>query len=571
MKFTKNLFAKVAMLVATVVVAIAIYGFASPKRDFEFVKYLSIFQSIFTELDAYYVDEIDVKKSAEAGINAMLASLDPYTNYIREEDMDDFKFMTTGEYGGVGSIISMSDTCYIMIREIYQNLPADKAGLLPGDYIVNINGKDAKGMTVKNVSDELRGTPNTIAKLKVWRKGTPKLLDFDVTRQKIQISPVPYYGMLDDEIGYIVLTSFTENCAQEVMKAFLDLKNKHNAKKMIFDLRDNPGGLLDEALSIVNMFVPKGSSILSTKGRDKSFDKVMKSYNTPVDTEMPMVVLISRGSASASEIVAGALQDLDRAVIMGERSFGKGLVQGTREIGYNNALKLTTAKYYTPSGRCIQALDYSHRDADGAVGYVPDSLISEFKTKNGRTVFDGGGISPDIMEKRVRTNNIMAAVVLNDIVFHYAVDYRIKHKSIPMGKAFKLTDADYEAFCAYVKTFKDFSYKSYTNERFKQLVTAAKEDNYYNDNKALFDQMEKQLAPNLDKDLRTSRELIQPVLEYTIARSYHYEAGRIMKALEYDEWVKDAVSTLNDTARYNGLLDGSVPSHAGDKRMVNKE
>lgn len=571
MKPIKKLTTKITLILASVLIITAIFGFSSDKREFEIIKQLKIFQAIVSELNTYYVDEPDIKKTIEAGINGMLASLDPYTNYIREEDMEDFKFMTTGEYGGVGSIISMSDTCYIMTREIYKGLPADKAGFIPGDYIIEINGKDAKNMKVSDVSNELRGTPGTPAKVKVWRRTTDEILNLTAIREKIQINPVTYYGMADSETGYIVLSNFTEDCSDKVMQAFIDLKTNHNAKKLILDLRGNPGGLLDEALNIVNMFVPKGSALLSTKGRLRAYDKTFRAHRDPIDTEIPLVVLISRSSASASEIVAGALQDLDRAIIIGQRSFGKGLVQGTREISYNNGLKLTTAKYYTPSGRCIQALDYSHRDKDGAVGFVPDSLISEFKTLNGRSVFDGGGVSPDIMIKLDEMSTITYSLIINDIIFRYAVDYRGKHKSIAAPKDFTLTDEDYNKFCEFVKNQKDFTYKSRTDEVFKKLKEVAVKEKNYEQNKEFFAAMENKLKPNLERDLKNNRKEIQEAIESEILTSYYYQQGPYPKSIMNDNSIKEAISTLNDSNRYKGLLDGSIASHAGDKRTANSK
>lgn len=568
---SKNIRTKIMVFCGAVVVAFSVYAFSNPKQDFEIVKQFKIFSDIISEINDYYVDEPDIKKMVDAGINSMLASLDPYTNYIREEDMDDFKFMTTGEYGGVGSIISASDTCYIMTREIYKGMPADKAGFIPGDYIIEINGKDGRNMKVSDVSNELRGVPGTSANVKVWRRATDEILTLTPIREKIQINPVVYYGMVDAQTGYIALTSFTEDCADEVGKAFSDLTINKHAKRMILDLRGNPGGLLDEALKIVNMFVPTGSVLLSTKGRLSSYDKVFRAHRKPIDTEIPLTVLISRSSASASEIVAGALQDLDRAVIIGQRSFGKGLVQSTREISYNNGLKLTTAKYHTPSGRCIQALDYSNRNKDGAVGYVPDSLISEFKTKGGRTVYDGGGVSPDIMIKEDDISNVTYSLIVNDVIFRYAVDYRAKHKRIASPEVFELSDREYEDFCKFVEEQDDFTYKSLTNETFKKLVKVAEKDNYYADNKELFNEMEKRLKPNLKKDLTASRKEIQILVENEILTSYYYENGSYPHALKSDKSVICAKELLADKARYEGMLDGSVESHAGDKRMVNNE
>lgn len=541
------------------------YSFKGDKRNFEIIKNLDIFYSVFKELNAYYVDETDPKKLVRKAIDEMLASLDPYTNYIPEEEMDDFRFMTTGEYGGVGSIISLSDTCYVMFREIYEGKPADRAGLRNGDYIVEINGKDAKNMKVNDVSDNLRGEAGTEAKVKVWRMGEKKLIEKSIKREKVQINPVSFYGMLDAQTGYIDFNNFTQDCSKEIVKALNELK-KQGAKKLILDLRDNPGGLLDEAIKIVNLFVPKGSEVLSTRGKISMYDKTYKAPSAPIDTEIPIAVLISRRSASAAEIVAGALQDLDRAVIVGQRSFGKGLVQSTREIEYNGGLKLTTAKYYIPSGRCIQAIDYSHRDKDGAVGFVADSLISEFKTKGGRKVFDGGGVSPDIHVTLPEISNIIYALVANDLIFRYAVRYRMQHTSIAAPENFKLSDSDYADFCNFVSSQPKFTYKSESNEELKKLISAAKRDKYYDDNKGLFDQMQTSLAPNLQKDLASARTDVQILLENEILTSYYYQRGAAKHAVQNDPEIKKALETIENEPTYTGLLNGTVASHAGDKR-----
>lgn len=565
MTLRKKLYAIAA--VATVSSAgMAIMGFSSDKRNFEIIKNLDIFYSVFKELNAYYVDETDPKKLVKTAIDKMLESLDPYTNYIPEEEMDDFKFMTTGEYGGVGSIISLSDTCYVMFREVYEGKPADKAGIRNGDYIVEINGKDAKNMKVSDVSDNLRGEPKTDAKIKIWRMGEPKLIEKTVRREKVQINPVSYYGMVSAETGYIDFNNFTQDCSKEIENALNDLK-KQGAKRLVLDLRDNPGGLLDEAIKIVNLFVPKGSEVLSTKGKISMYDKTYKAPKDPVDTEIPIVVLVSRRSASAAEIVAGAFQDLDRAVIVGQRSFGKGLVQSTREIEYNGGLKMTTAKYYIPSGRCIQAIDYSHRDKDGAVGLVADSLISEFKTKGGRVVYDGGGVSPDIHVDVPSIANITYALVANDIIFKYMRHYRMSHASIAPAESFTLSDKEYEEFCRFVEAQQPkFTYKSESNEELKKLIKAAKRDKYYDSNKELFDNMEKSLKPNLSQDLVTAREEIQDLIESEILVSYYYHRGAAKHAIKVDPEIQKAISTIEDAALYNGLLNGSVASHAGDKR-----
>lgn len=565
MTFKKKLYT-IGGIFALGITGATLYGFSGDKRNFEIIKNLDIFYSVFKELNAYYVDETDPKKLVRTAIDKMLESLDPYTNYIPEEDMDDFKFMTTGEYGGVGSIISLSDTCYVMFREVYEGKPADRAGIRNGDYIVEINGKNAKGMKVSDVSDNLRGEPNTDAKIKIWRMGEPKLIEKTVRREKVQINPVSYYGMVNSETGYIDFNNFTQDCSKEIENAINDLK-KQGAKRLVLDLRDNPGGLLDEAIKIVNLFVPKGSEVLSTKGKISMYDKTYKAPKEPLDTEIPIVVLVSRRSASASEIVAGALQDLDRAVIVGQRSFGKGLVQSTREIEYNGGLKMTTAKYYIPSGRCIQSIDYSHRDKDGAVGLVADSLISEFKTKGGRVVYDGGGVSPDVHLDVPSAANITYALVANDLIFKYMRHYRASHPTIASAESFSLTDSEYKEFSEFVELQQPkFTYKSESNEEFKKLIKAAQRDKYYDNNKSLFDEMETALKPDLKKDLATSREEIQELIESEILISYYYHKGAAKHAIKTDPEIQQAIKTVEDTETYKGLLDGSIPSHAGDKR-----
>lgn len=568
----KKVLATAGCTVALGTVATLIYGFGSDKRNFEIIKNLDIFYSVFKELNTYYVDETDPKKLVKKAIDEMLSSLDPYTNYIPEEDMEDFRFITTGEYGGVGSIISMSDTCYVMFREVYQGMPADRAGVHNGDYIVEINGKDAKNFKVNEISEQLRGEPGTNTVLKIMRTGENKLIEKTIKREKVAINPVSYYGMLDAETGYIDMNNFTQDCAKEVKNALIDLKKNHGAKKLVLDLRENPGGLLDEAIKMVSLFVPKGSEVLSTKGKISMYDKTYKTSTEPIDTEIPIVVLVSRRSASASEIVAGALQDLDRAVIVGQRTFGKGLVQSTREIEYKGGLKITTAKYYIPSGRCIQAIDYSHRNKDGAVGLVPDSLISEFKTKGGRVVYDGGGVSPDVHCKLPDAANITYALVANDVIFRYAVHYRSTHPTIAPATSFTLSDQEYAEFCNFVSSQHKFTYKSESNEELKKLIKAAKRDQYYENNRELFDKMAVALEPNLKKDLESANEEIRQLIESEILVSYYFHRGAAPHALNIDPEVKTALETLNSENQYQGLLDGSVASHAGDKRKsIEKE
>lgn len=544
-------------------------AFKGDKKNFEVVQNLDIFHSLFKELNMSYVDDIDSKKLIKTAIDNMLKSLDPYTNYIPHEEMEDFKLQTTGEYGGVGSVISLSDTSmYIMVREIYPDMPAHKAGLQPGDYFLEVGGVDVRNKKVAEVSDLLRGKPDTDCKLKILRNG--KEITTTAHRQKIQISAVPYSTVLDGNVGYIVLTSFTSKCADEVARCVTNLKAQ-GATSIILDLRGNPGGLLDESLKLANLFIPRGSKILSTKGRVQINNRTYTATANPIDTVIPMVVMVNRGSASASEIVSGSLQDMDRAVILGQRSYGKGLVQTTREIEYNNALKLTTAKYYIPSGRCIQALDYSHRDESGAVGYVPDSLISEFKTLHGRTVYDGGGISPDIYLEPEKYSNISVSLIAYNLPFFYAIKYVRENPVIPDSKSFALSDAEYADFCKFVAEHNKFEYKSRTFEAVKELEKAAKYDKYFDDNSALFEQLRAQLKPQLQKDLEINKAEIKELIETEIMVTKYYRAGGLAQGLKYDKEVKEAISILKDKARYNGLLDGSVESHAGDKRKSNQK
>ncbi len=408
----------------TLLLGSSVMFYAFNDKDFQISKNLDIFVSLFRELNLYYVDDINPEKLIETGINSMLASLDPYTTFIPESEMADFRFMTTGKYGGIGALIRKAGD-YSMISEPYKGFPAFNAGLQAGDTIISIDSTSIKGKSISDVSELLKGTPNTQLNLVIKRIGVKEPISKTLTREEVTINNVPYYGMLDDSIGYVRLTSFTKDAANDVKKALLDLKTK-NAKSIILDLRGNPGGLLVEAVGVSNLFVPKGQEIVSTKGRVKQWDQTYVTTNPAVDPDIPLVVLVNHGSASASEIVSGSLQDLDRAVIVGQRTFGKGLVQTTRPLSYNTELKVTTAKYYIPSGRCIQALDYSHRNPDGSVGHIPDSLISAFKTKDGRTVYNGGGIKPDITINGETPGAITINLYAKNMLFDYATLYKIK-------------------------------------------------------------------------------------------------------------------------------------------------
>ncbi|MBP6512734.1 MAG: S41 family peptidase, partial [Bacteroidia bacterium] len=428
-KISKN-FRRFRMYILALVVGMGLYSFKSANDNFfELSRNLDIFTTVLRELTVYYVDPTDPKLLVEECINSMLESLDPYTQFIPEDDAEDYRFITTGQYGGIGALIGQRGED-VIITDPYEGFPAQKSGLQAGDIIRAIDDKAVKGKKYDEISKMLKGQPNTPISIKVERKGSAELVALKLMREEITIKNVPYYGVTEDQYGYIRLGSFTDYAGQEVKHAVEDLVNKQKVKGLILDLRGNPGGLLNEAVNIVNVFVDKGQEVVSTKGKVKEWDKVYRSLNPSVDTKTPLVVLVSSGSASAAEIVSGALQDLDRAVIIGQRTFGKGLVQTTRPLTYNSQLKITTAKYYIPSGRCIQALDYTHRNPDGSVGKVPDSLISEFKTKMGRKVFDGGGISPDFATETPTISSISRSLINNYILFDYATEFKISHPAI---------------------------------------------------------------------------------------------------------------------------------------------
>ena len=545
-------------IVATLVLLLAVTsGFLinQETRDFRIAKNLDIFYSMFRELNTFYVDDIDPDKTIKAGIDNMLKTLDPYTVYYPESDVDDFTFMTTGKYGGIGSLIR-SNGEYVVISEVYKGFPADQSGIKAGDILKKVDGASLKGYTSDKVSDKLKGNPGTELSLTIERNG--KENEYKLKREKIAVPPVPYYGMLDSKTGYIRFTNFTQNCIEDVRNALTELKTK-NPEQIILDLRGNPGGLLTEAVEIVNLFVGPGNEVVSTKGKVKQFDESFKTTKTAVDEKIPLAVIINRGSASASEIVAGAIQDLDRGVIIGQRSYGKGLVQITRPLSYNTQLKVTTAKYYIPSGRCIQARDFSHPNEDGSVGLIPDSLISEFKTKNGRTVKDGGGIAPDVENIPETLSQIAGELYLRNYIFDYATSYFWNHQEIKSPEQFTYTEKDYEEFKALLIK-RNFSYKTVTEESLGELVSNAKKEKYYDMHKDLFTALEKDLAHSLDEDLKINRKEITDLISDEIISRYFYEAGAIAWTLKDDEQVAKAVEVLNNKSLYSSILKGEAGS-----------
>lgn len=543
---------KLRKLVFTLVVAagsaIFLFGFTNDQKNFEIAKNLDIYYSLFRELNAFYVDDIQPNKLVKASIDKMLESLDPYTNYISEEDVEDFRFMTTGEYAGIGALISKQNN-NIIIAEPYEGFPAQKSGLKAGDIILEVEGKSTTTMTTEDVSNLLKGPAMKPVKIKLQRPGEKKSFEVDVVRQKIVIDAVPYYGMVDEKTAYIRLSNFTQDCGDEVKKAYSELKNKHNPESLILDLRSNPGGLLIESVKIMNLFVPRGSEIVSTRGKVKEWDNVYKATQQPLDTTVRIAVITDRGSASASEIVAGAMQDLDRGLVIGTRTFGKGLVQTTRDLSYNTKLKVTTAKYYVPSGRCIQALDYSHRNEDGSVGVVPDSLISEFKTRMGRKVYDGGGVVPDIKVEQEDLSSLAVELVTRFTIFDYATRFAASTPSIPQPEEFTITDAIYNDFTAFVKN-NGFRYDSETGDAFAELLKTARSEKYYEVASEEFKALEARLKPDLDKDMQLFRKEISDLLKDEIVGRYYYQKGAIRAALRDDPDIIKAREILKDQAGY---------------------
>lgn len=527
-------------------------SFTYTDNYFEVSKNLDIFGTLFKQLNTSYVDEVQPGDLMKKGIDAMLESLDPYTNYIPEEAVEDFRTTMTGEYGGIGALVRQKGE-YVVISEPYKGFAAEKAGLRAGDIILEANGVSTKGKKTDDMSKILKGQAGTPVRLKIERPGEKKPFEVSLVREEIKNKNVPYYGVLENNVGYIKLSGFTDKAAEEVAAALNDLKKKHNIQALVFDLRGNPGGLLREAVSIVNIFVDKGNLICSTKGKVKEWDRQHKASATPIDPAIPVTVLVSRGSASASEIVSGSLQDLDRAVVVGQRSFGKGLVQQNFPLTYNSQLKVTVAKYYIPSGRCIQALDYSHKKADGTVGKVPDSLITAFKTKNGRTVWDGLGVSPDIRVPGQKTSNVAVSLLNKSIIFDWVTQYRIEHATIAPAASFRLTDQEFEAFLAYLKD-KDYTYTTRSEKALEDLKKQAEKEKYYNDIEQEFDALKKKMTDRKSNDISAHRAEIKSLVENEIVSRYYYAEGRIQYALSDDPDVKEALAVLKDPQRYRSIL-----------------
>jgi len=535
------------------VLAVFAFSFTPPaERYFEIAKNLDIFASLFKEVNALYVDEVNPNQLIRTGIDAMLGSLDPYTNFIAEDEVETYRTLNTGQYGGIGAVTRVIGNRTV-VTMIYEGYPAAKNGLKIGDEVVKMDGMELAKLSMEEANQLMRGQVGTIVKLEVKRIGVEGLIPLEFKRDKVKISNVPYAGMVGNNVGYIQLVDFTPDAGKEVKNSVVKLKEQ-GATGIILDLRDNPGGLLFEAVNICNIFLPKGKPVVTTKGKTQDSNVSYETLNSPVDLEIPLVVLINRGSASASEIVAGTLQDYDRAIIIGEKSFGKGLVQLPRPLSYNTQVKITTAKYYTPTGRCIQILDYTHRREDGSAGAIPDSLKKIFKTTHGRTVYDGGGIDPDIVVEGEEIATVTQVLYTNGFIFDYASLYASEHPTIPAARDFKLSDKEYDSFVMWVKS-KHYNYQSPVEVELSLLKEQARRERYYDELRPQFEQITEMLKENRKKDLYTFKDQIKTLLEQDIVSRYYLEPGTTEVEFKYDQDIKRSIDILNNAAEYKSTLN----------------
>jgi carboxyl-terminal processing protease len=540
-------------LVVLVVGGGAIMAYSEKDKYFEIAKNLDIFAAFYRELNTYYVDDLPPEKLMHKGIDAMLEETDPYTDFIPEENLDELKFMATGKYGGVGISVN-TDSDRTVITDIYEGSPMDKAGVKPGDLILSLDGKSTQGMDQDEISHILKGNPGTELDMVIKKPVSGEESTKKIIREEINVMPVSFSGMTGNDIGYIRMTQFTENSGELVQQTFEDLKKAHpNMKGLILDLRGNPGGLLDEAVDVANIFVEKNKTIVSTRGKVKNWDREYKTEEQAVDPKIPLAVLTNRSSASASEIVAGSIQDLDRGVIVGQRSFGKGLVQTTRPLPYNAKLKVTTAKYYTPSGRCIQAIDYSHRSDDGEVSAVPDSMRKYFSTADGRKVRDGGGIEPDDAVAPTLLSQVAITLLRKQYIFDYATQYYYSHPKIASAGTFTLTDDEFADFLHYLDG-RNYSYKTRSEEALDNFAATAKREKYYDAVAKEFDALQQKMKHDKKQDLLKNQTEIKHLLEEEIVNRYYMQRGRIEKSLASDNDVMEAVAVLHDSERYQKLL-----------------
>jgi len=521
-------------------------------RTFRISKNLNIYNSIFRELDMFYVDTLNYDKIVRTSIDKMLGNLDPYTVYIPEEETEDLTFMTTGEYAGIGALI-MKKGDDIVVSEVYEGMPAQRNDIRAGDIILEVDGQKTTGMSVDKVSALLRGIPNTQIKIKIKRYGEKKIIEKKFIREKIQIKPIVYAGQVAEKIGYIQLGEFTDGVAFELKSSLNELVKNYHITSLVLDIRSNGGGLVDEAVKILGYFLPKGTEVVTTRGKNKELDRIYKTPTEPIYPDMKLAILVNRSSASASEILAGAIQDLDRGVIIGERTFGKGLVQNIRAINFGGHLKVTTAKYYIPSGRCIQAIDYNHRNEDGSVGYVPDSLTSEFSTRNGRKVRDGGGIVPDILTDSSQKLNIAHYIYAQNLYFDFATQYAYQHPSIAPPDSFELSEKDFNDFVNFLKERK-FTYTSQTEKYYNQLYQIAEIEGLDSIAQPEFEALKKKLTPDIDKNIQANKNDIVDFLSLEIIKRYYFQKGQIQYSLRNDNDLQSALEVLQSEDKYKKIL-----------------
>jgi carboxyl-terminal processing protease len=537
-----------------VVAGLAFVSLKQDDRLFEIARNLDIYATLFKELNAYYVDEINPNQLIKTSIDGMLRSLDPYTVYYAEDDIEDYMTMTTGKYNGIGAMVNSADGKHTVMM-VYEDTPAQKAGLQLGDEIKKINGIDLSTREDFDTGKLLKGQTQTSVTLTIQRYGIPKPIEVTINRDIVKVTNVPYYGMISEDVGYIDLKDFTATASREVKAAFQELKGK-GMKHLILDLRDNPGGLLNMAIEISNIFIPKGEEVVTTKGKVKEWNKAYTAYNPALDTEIPIAILTNGRSASAAEIVSGVIQDYDRGVLIGQRTYGKGLVQTTRDLSYNTKMKITTAKYYIPSGRCIQAIDYAHRNDDGSVGKLPDSLMTAFKTRNGRVVYDGGGILPDIVTEKETYSPLALSLARNRLFFDYAMKYHFEHATIKPAKEFHLTDAEYSDFAKWLSS-KEYDYTTQVEKDLNDLEASAKKEKSIDVIQDQLKGLRAKLAHSKDNDLQLSKTEIKRILEEEILKHYYLEKGMREASFNEDSEVKEAIKLFKDNARYNEILKGT--------------
>jgi carboxyl-terminal processing protease len=535
-----------------VIVVIILFSYTDPgERYFEIAKNLDIFATLFKEVNTYYVDDINPNKLMRTGIEAMLESLDPYTNYIPEDDIEDYRTLTTNQYGGIGALIGRNNNKNLIIMP-YEGFPAEKKGLKIGDELIEVDGVDVRDKSTGEISKLLKGQANTDVELTIIRYGVDKPMNFNLKREKITIDNVPYSGMVSSDVGYIKLTDFTTSAGKEVSRALEKLKEE-GATKVILDLRDNPGGLLNEAVNVTNVFIPRGQEVVSTKGKMTDWNKTYRALNNPIDTEIPLAVLTNSRSASASEIVSGTIQDYDRGVLVGTKTFGKGLVQATRPLSYNSQLKVTTAKYYIPSGRCIQAINYGERNEDGSVKRIPDSLKVEFETNNGRIVYDGGGIDPDVVVEDKNLAPITLSLMAKGLLFDYATQFYYTHESIDKAKTFKLTDQEFEDFLTWLKD-KEYDYTTRVEKTLDEVIALSKQEKFNGVVENTIEELKSKIQHNKDSDVQKFKEEIKSVLEEEIAARYYLNKGVIEASFDNDPQLLEAINVLNSQPTYDELL-----------------